>query len=840
MIPGSNRFILCTIMLVTFLVGKQATRAAEPEFPPEQLKFFEEKIRPLLSNECYACHSAGKQEGELRLDARSLMIEGGESGPAIEPGKPEESTLIEAVRYESFEMPPAKRLSEDKVELLTKWVKMGAPWPAGEKIEESRDEWAERVESGKHHWAFQPLKEKNVPEIPNDDWSNAAVDRFVLNKLIQNNMSPAPAASKKQLIRRVTYDLTGLPPSPEEIQTFLNDDSPEAYTQLIDRLLASPHYGEKWGRHWLDLVRYAESNSYERDGAKPFVWRYRDYIINALNEDKPYDEFVKQQLAGDEFAEHDPESIIATGYYRLGIWDDEPADRELAFFDDTNDIVQTTGEVFMGLTLGCARCHEHKLDPISHQDYYEFLSYFRNVKRFGIRAGSTIETNSIRVIATPEEQKRHQAAVKLHKAQMTELDKQLAELAKPVVDQLQGVDVEEFKHDNRRLDILKKFSPKLISQESVQKYAQLASERNQLKKSPPSGLDKALCVKETGPDPLPTFVMIRGNAHVPGEQVEPAGLQALAETAPPVETPVPLVNSTGRRRALANWITSSEHPLTARVIVNRVWQYHFGRGIVRSTSNFGLAGDPPTHPDLLDWLALELIRNDWSLKSLHRTILLSSTYQMSSQSREDYVEKDPLNNLFWRFNMRRLTAEEVRDSVLSASGKLNDTTMFGPSIYSDIPAEVKAGQSQPGLGWGDSEPFQRYRRSIYIHAKRSLITPILASFDLAEMDASCPVRFVTTQPTQALGMLNSQFINEQANFFADSILSETNQTNLSDAELVKKILQRVLQRELTQEEVNRGASLVSRLQSEQGLSRSQAFRSFCLLALNLNEFVYLD
>ncbi|MAT14627.1 MAG: hypothetical protein CMJ46_05080 [Planctomyces sp.] len=809
-----------------------------PEFTAEQLEFFETKVRPILKSECYQCHSARKQEGNLRLDARTLILEGGDSGAAIEPGDPAASTLISAVKREGYEMPPKKVLPEEQVAILTKWVEMHAPWPADEAIPEVIDERAELQEKGEHHWAFQPVTEVATPEVADADWISTPVDAFILKQLEQEQMSPSAPAERAELIRRVYYDMTGLPPSIAEVKAFVEDTRPEAYAELVDRLLASPHYGEKWGRHWLDLVRYAETNSYERDDAKPFVWKYRDYVIKSFNDDKPYDEFLKEQLAGDELAPDDPDSIIATGYYRLGIWDDEPADRELAYYDDMDDIVSTTSEVFMGLTFGCARCHDHKLDPITQKDYYSLLSFMRNVKRYGVRSGETVNEASIREIGTAEEKAKYAKTMAEYQSRRDELETQLSVLTKPVVDQLQGVDKEEWQYENRRLDLLKKFSPEVISAEDLSKYVSLSEHLTALKNAPPPGLEKALAVKEQGPDPLLTFVLLRGNPQSPGDQVEPVRPSALTDKSPDLTEITPRDHSTGRRAALAEWIASSEHPLTARVLVNRVWQYHFGRGIVRSPSNFGLAGDAPTHPELLNWLAYDFIQHGWSLKHLHRRMLLSSTYQMSSATREEYAAKDPENDLFWRFNMRRLTAEEVRDSILAASGNLSIDKLYGPSVYSYIPEEVQAGQSMPGHGWGKSTPSDRYRRSIYIHAKRSLVTPILASFDVADLDDSCPVRFVTTQPTQALGMLNSDLLTEQAEDFARSLIEEERPAD--DSELVETALERVLQREPTETEIARGVRFIEQMQTEREMNYPRAVQSFCLLALNLNEFVYLD
>ena len=603
---------------------------------------------------------------------------------------------------------------------------------------------------GRNLWSFRPVTRPALPVVKRSDWARNPIDAFILARLEADGLVPAPPANKIALLRRAFYDLTGLPPTPADAEAFLADDSPHAFRRLVDRLLSSPQYGERWARHWLDLVRFAETNSFERDTVKPFAWRYRDYVIRALNDDKPYDQFIREQLAGDELDDVTADSIIATGFYRLGAWDDEPTDRLQARYDELDDIVTTTSQVFLGLTVNCARCHDHKLDPIPQEDYYRLLAFFHGVRPYG--------------------------------------------------------------------------------------KSKKADEGSILTPIPNAKDAWALSVKESGPQAPETFVLIRGNAHSKGKRVEPGFPTVLGAPDPVITRPATNPNSSGRRLALADWIVSATNPLTARVMVNRIWQYHFGRGIVRSPNNFGNVGDRPTHPKLLDWLASEFVARGWRLKAMHRLIMNSNAYRMASTGDAGNLERDPENNGFWRMDMRRLAAEEIRDSILAVNGRLNPK-MGGPGVYPIIPASVLAGQSVPGAGWGKSPADERSRRSIYIHAKRSLITPILASFDAADTDSTCPVRFATTQATQALSMLNSAFINEAAAGLAQRLRNEAGD---EPRRQVATALRLALSRQPVEREVERGVKLIASLQTENGMSAEQALNQFCLVVLNLNEFIYLD
>ena len=797
-------------------------------------RFFAEQVKPILQNNCLSCHSGEKPQGGLTLTSREAILKGGASGPSLDLKHPGTGLLLDAVNYKGRRMPPSGKLSPAQIQTLTRWAEMGAPWPAGAQaaLAPAHAGPPPVTPETMKFWSFQPVRPVQPPVVKRSGWVRNPIDAFILRKLEANGLGPNPYATRPTLIRRAYYDLTGLPPTPEEVQAFVADRSPNAWEKVVDRLLASPAYGEKWGRHWLDLVRYAESNSYERDGTKPNAWRYRDYVIQSLNADKPYDQFVTEQLAGDELPEVTPERLIATGYYRLGIWDDEPADPELALYDDLDDISSTTSQVFLGITIGCARCHDHKLDPIPQKDYYRFLSFFGGVRRYG---EGGVPLASLRPIVPQAEQDVQAAEVAAHEAKVKTNTDAIAVIEAKVTSDFIPVEKEDFRTEANQVRIVGKRVPALLSQAEFDRYLSLRDEREQLKKYQPRALDSALCVTEVGTTARPMNVLLRGNPHNPGDPVEPGFPSVLAPPTPLISLPAEK-RSSGRRLALARWIASPQNPLTARVLANRIWQYHFGRGIVRSTSNFGFQGDKPTHPELLDWLAGQLTANGWRMKPLHKIIMLSAAYQMSSTGNTAALAKDPENDLFWRFNMQRLEAEEVRDSILAANGSLN-RKMGGPSFYPTIPAEVLAGQSVPGANWGKSTPEEQRRRSVYIFLKRSLITPIIASFDGAETDFSCAARFSTTQPTQALGMMNSAFVNDEARTFAEYLRKHAGP---HPADQVKLALWRVTQRAPTPTEITRGAKLIDALQKQDGMNADQALSAFCTVALNLNEFLYLD
>jgi hypothetical protein len=506
----------------------------------------------------------------------------------------------------------------------------------------------------------------------------------------------------------------------------------------------------------------------------------------------------------------------------------------VAIYDDLDDILLTTSQVFIGLTMNCARCHDHKIDPIPQKDYYRFLAFFNGIRRYGVRSGQSVADASIGPIAVNMDEEQQAELRKKLDREIGDLNRKINNLERRLRDLMTPPEKEDFRAVEVRVDIARKYIGKGLSKKLVEDYAAAVLRKKEIEDTRPNELAKALIVKEIGPKPRETFVLTRGNADVPGEKVEPGFPSILSPPEPEISLPSS-GKSSGRRMALANWFASRDNQLTARVMVNRVWQHHFGRGIVRSSNNFGFGGDLPTHPELLDWLATRFMENGWKLKALHKTIMLSSVYRMSSQAHEQGMAQDPANHLLWRFDMRRLSSEEIRDSMLAANGSLN-LKMGGPSFYPIIPKEVLAGQSRPGNGWGKSSPEERARRAVYIFIKRSLIAPMMADFDFADVDSTCPVRFVTTQPTQALGLLNSEYVNRQADIFARFVEGEVGD---DPAAQIRLCLTRIAQRRPAQHEIDRGVTFMNSLK-DQNVPADVALKYFCLLTFNLNEFLYLD
>lgn len=827
-------------------LGSCGVDAAEPEarpaeFATEQIEFFEQQVRPLLQKHCLKCHGGEEKiRGGLKLTDRDALIQGGDSGPALSLEKPESSLLLSAINYDGFEMPPSGKLPANEIEILTRWVEQRAPWKPGDRLVEHAGETpsakkpAPTLDEGRRHWAFQPIQSPSIPQVQQSDWIRNPVDAYLLHSLEQAGIRPAADADPVALLRRVYFDLIGLPPSPAAVDQFLQDHSPAAYERVVEDLLESPQYGEKWGRHWLDLVRFAESNGYERDGIKPFAWRYRDYVIQSFNEDKPYDQFIREQIAGDELPGFRPEAIVATGYYRLGLWDDEPVDALQARYDELDDILSTTSQVFLGLTMNCARCHDHKLDPLPQTDYYRLLAFFQDIQRFSDTRDVSSRFN-LTDISPPEVRARYEEELQQREARLAELTQTMEAIEQDAIRKMPAADQRATEGPERQSVLEKKLKDFLTPEQSVQ-YTRLREKRQQLKKSPEPARELALSVNHCETSPPPTHVLIRGNSGSPGAQVEPGFPAVLGLPDPQLPAVADGAKSSGRRSVLADWIASKSNPLTARVMMNRVWQYHFGRGLVRSSSNFGFAGDAPTHPELLDWLASQFMQGEWKLKPIHQLIVLSHSYQQDSRGRAEASSKDPENHLLWRFPPRRLTAEEVRDAILAVSGQLN-LKAGGPSIYPRIPPEVLAGQSRPGENWGQSPPAEANRRSVYVSVKRSLLVPILATHDMADTDSSCPIRYTTTVPTQALGMLNGEFINSQAVAMAKRLAQEHPEGLESQ---IRQAIRLTAGRHPSSDEINRDLTFVKDLQSRYQLDDLRALTTYCLLMLNTNEFTYLD
>jgi len=830
-----------------FLVsmGQYSSRADDkppatdsPKFTPGQVAFFEKEVLPVLTANCLKCHGAeAKVKGELHLTNREGILEGGATGPAVDLKNPAGSLLVRAIKYQDNDhhMPPKGKMGAKEIAVLEKWVKEGLPFTPDRMSATVARKGGVITEEARKYWVYQPVRRPAVPEVPGAKFKvQNPIDAFIAAKWEAKGLKPVKPADRATLARRAYYDLTGLPPTPEEIDAFVADESSDAWEKLIDKLLASPHYGEKWGRHWLDVVRYCETNGYERDGPKPYVWRYRDYVIRSFNDDKPYTQFIKEQLAGDEMPGFYPDAVIATGYYRLGIWDDEPADPLQSVFDGYDDVVATTGQAFLGTTFNCARCHDHKVDPIPQTDYYKLVAFFRDIRPYS-------ETRDVRSafnltdISPSAERAKYEADLKKRQARLAEIKKAMEVIEDEFIKTMPAEDQRAAEGPDRPQVVAK--LAKMLTGEEKTKYTVLSKERKDLERRPaPPGQQLALSVNHCDPRPPVTHVLLRGSAHAEGKEVQPGFPEVLGLPEPRIPAPEPGARSSGRRTVLADWIASRDNPFTARVFVNRVWQYHFGRGIVPSANDFGKLGEQPTHPELLDWLASEFMDGGWKLKRLHKLIMMSSAYQRSSQGDADDLKLDPANTLLWRFNMRRLSGEEVRDSILAVSGSLN-LKQFGPSTYPPIPKEVLAGQSVPGQGWPASPPSEANRRSIYAHVKRSLRVPILVGFDQPDPDSSCPVRYVTTVPTQSLGLLNGEFANEQAALFAKR-LQKLASTDL--AAQVRWAIRLTTGRNPTSEEVAKDVAFINGIRQKYKLDEVEALTRYALLCLNANEFVYLD
>lgn len=846
-VPVLNNARLIWLVCTAFLIpaGKILAADLEPK------AFFTREVQPILQAHCLACHGAEKKvKGGLNIATRNDLLKGGDSGEVISLTKPGESIFLAAIHHGDIKMPPKGKLPQSQINTLEKWVKMGVPYGDGVTAAMKSHGPPKVDEEARNFWAFRPVKKPAIPQVKNTLWVRNPVDAFILRKLEDNHYEPSSPANKATLLRRLHQAVIGLPPSSAEVDSFLKDDSQDAYEKRVDALLASRHYGEHWARHWLDIVRYAETNSFERDGLKPNAWKYRDYVIQAFNQDLPYNQFIREQLAGDELNHVTRDSLVATGYYRLGVWDDEPADRTLHYYDQLDDIVSTTGQAFLGITMGCARCHDHKIDPVPQKDYYRFLAFFHGINSYGNGpASQRIVDGDVKDLSgiVPGGRKAGEKLLRELEIKAQEYERRSGDINRRIgriEDEFQaklpGGQRDDFKHEVHKAPLFEKHSGSLVPRPIHQEWLKLRAERDELNRNKPQVRETALAVIEQGPRARDTFILIRGMPAAQGDKVTPGfpGVMVSANSPDPkLIDPDNDSRSSGRRIVLADWIASEANPLTARVMANRVWQYHFGRGIVRSSSNFGYMGTPPTHPELLDFLASELVANGWKLKPLHKMILTSNAFRMGSTPSKEALTKDPENDLLSRFDLRRLTAEELRDAILAVSGNLNLEKKNGPGIYPLIPKEVLAGQSVPGSGWGKSSPEEAASRSVFVHIKRSLALPLLNVFDAADPDAPCPQRFTTTQPSQALALVNGDFANEQAAIFARNIRAAAGADPRAQ---ITQALARVFQRTPASAEVERGLKFLEDTIRKDGLTSEEALKRFCLVALNLNEFIFLN
>ena len=673
---------------------------------------FDADVASIFVRRCLECHKGREPSGGLDLATRAAAMRGGESGVAIHASRPEDSLLLQ--RVAAGEMPPeqqkqSQKIPDAEIALLREWIAAGAVWPSGRTLD--LYEATTDVRGGRDWWSLQKVQRPQVPKVSNTRRVVNPIDAFILSRLEAEGVEPAPIADRRTLVRRLYNDLLGLPPTHEQIETFVADESPDAWLQLIDELLKSPHYGERWARYWLDVARFAETSGYERDQEKPFAWKYRDWVVEALNSDMPYDRFIIEQLAGDELPDRTKASVIGTGFLRLGTWNDEPNDGQDYKYDRLEDLVHTTSSAFLGLTVKCARCHDHKFDPIPQVDYYRIAAAFWP---------GSIEPDDRKLLGGP--------------------------------------------------------SPEAL------------------------GFADVLGWTDLGTQPSPLHVLKNGSRHQPQETAEPGPLSAVPAMFHLFEPPPEGAKTTRRRLQLAKWIARADNPLTARVMVNRLWQHHFGEGLVRSPNNFGFRGDQPTHRELLDWLAAEFVSSGWKIKHIHRLILQTNTWRQSSlhPKYEEYAERDFTNRLWWRSQRRRLDAESLRDAMLAVSGDL-DPQLGGPSFRPTITADALEGLSRKASAWTASPEEDQRRRSLYIYTKRHLLPPMMTAFDFADTTLSCAQRNVTTVAPQALGLLNNHFPHARSTALAKRVIETAGE---SQSSRIKAVWQFALGRNPTSDEAD--------------------------------------
>ena len=717
-------------------------------------------------------------------------------------------------------------------------------WLIGLSVMAIGDEGEELVitDADREHWSFRPVVRPSVPKVKNSSWVRTPIDAFILAKLEQADRQPNPPAERRDLLRRAFLDLIGLPPTIAEQDQFLADESSAAFERLIDDLLSRPSHGERWGRHWLDVVRYAETNGYERDGAKPSVWRYRDYVIDAFNADKPYDRFVVEQFAGDELPDASTETVIATGFHRLGPFDDEPADFDQDRYDQLDDIIRTTSQAFLGITLGCARCHNHKFDPLSNHDYYRLAAVLNPLNR---------PLNGRTELDLPAGTLAQRAALMERDRRIDEVRKQIAEVRDSIRTEflssgkssLPAEVVAAFvaapdKRTQPQKELVARNSPQLeaellkaLPEDKRRRIAEFDKQIASLREATPD-LPRGYFLTESNEPPPKSFLLLRGQASARGPEIQPAVPVVLTKDGAKFSSQPSTHGTSGRRLATARWIANADNPLTARVIVNRVWQYHFGEGLVRTPSDFGIIGESPTHPELLDWLADWFARDaNWSLKKLHRLILSSSTYQMSKADHPVYGEEDPRNVTMWRFPYRRLEVEAIRDSMLAASGQLR-RSMGGPGVYFEIPPEVLAGNSDPNVVWPKFDEAAASRRTVYAFVKRALVVPFLEVLDVCDTTRSTELRNRTTIAPQALTLFNGDFANRQARHLAERLMREAGDDSARQIELAYRL---TLCRLPSPSEM---VAMQRFLAETAGEDRRLGLEQLCRVILNLNEFVY--
>ncbi len=838
---------------------------------------FPRDIKPILEARCLKCHGEQVQLSKLDLRSREAALRGGEKGPVIVERQPELSPLYRRVAgLEKPAMPLDGNLAAAEIDLVRRWIQQGAPWDATPLAVTGSNDLAALEEmtiseEARRFWAFRKPVRHTVPVTGDPEWSRHPVDAFLRQVMDARGLKPAPPADRRTLARRAYLDLTGLPPSPEEVRQFVEDPSPTAWEALIDRLLASSAYGERWGRHWLDVARYADSNGYEHDFDRPNAWRYRDYVIRSFNRDTPFNLFLQEQIAGDELDWVTQESLIATGFLRayakVGFREkDNPQFR----YDYLDDIIATVGRGLLGLTVQCARCHNHKFDPIPQKDYYRLQASL-----FGY-----VEVDH--PLVEPAEGARYRRKVQEVDERVKALGARIRELEHPYREVLlqerykkypENIQIAIHTPEAQRTPGQVLLANQIIRTTSVSpaeidrnmKPEELARKRGlqdqlrQVEKERPAPIPVAMGVTDgdyrftpdgPGDEPAPgkgikqevaegsflsdgstpytvppSYFLLRGDMYSRGSQMHPGFLTAATSWNAPAELPPANRRTSGRRRALAEWLASPENPLTARVIVNRIWHHHFGRGIVATLDNFGQVGERPTHPELLDWLAVEFMNRGWSIKQMHRLLMSSRAYKMSSAFADPgNFERDADNLYLWRFRAQRLEAEAVRDLLLASSGALN-RTMEGPPVFPPLPADVLHSMKH-GIWNNQEEGPQVWRRSVYVYRKRGLPFPLFEVFDLPDQNTTCGRRNVSTVPTQALTLMHNGFVLAQSRRLGERIAREAPAERARQIELAYEI---ALSRPPTEEERRLGMDFLER----------HTLADLAHVLVNLNEFIYL-
>jgi hypothetical protein len=791
----------CIAGAVVLGLGWCSSPGQEAKVKVSDDELFTKQVRPILETHCFQCHSHAlkKAKGGLVVDARASLLKGGDSGPAVVPGHPEKSLLIKAISYtdDELRMPPKGELPAPIVAVLREWVQRGAPWPGGS-AQAVRQPGAISAED-RAWWAFQPVREPPLPQFEDEEWAANPIDRFIKARLDHEKLAPSPIGDARAFVRRVYFDLIGLPPTPAEVEDFAQacaTAKPQAAVEaLVDRLLASPRYGERMARVWLDLVRYAESDGFRLDSYRPGAWRYRDYVIRAFNSDKPYDQFIREQLAGDELDPDNPEFLTATGYLCHGIYEYNQRDARTQWNDMLNEVTDVTADVVLGLGMGCARCHDHKYDPILQKDYFRLRAFFEPLMFHDDRplASSKAQEEHERKLASwrkqaapvlaeitkieePEKLKVEAEFTSKFPKDIQDMMRKPAAARTPLEHQLATLAYRQVLYEFERIDTK-------VKGEAKAKLIELRKDLHKFDALKPAELPSGHSVRDVGPEAPPTVIPKKANA----EPIEPGFLTILDEKPAVIPT---VKGSTGRRLALAEWLTRPDHPLTARVMVNRLWQMHFGRGLVSTSSDFGHLGEKPSHPELLDWLAHRFVADGWSLKKMHRLMVTSRTYRQSaeasgqgaaaagqnntvSENSQAALKKDPENRLLWKMPTRRLEAEQIRDALLAVTGKL-DLTAGGPSVE-----------------------YREPRRTIYCKVMRNTREPLLDVFDAPENFQSTAQRNVTTTATQSLLMLNSPYMLKQAQDFAVRLTKENPRSHEA---LVTAAIRHAFGREATPEE----------------------------------------